>query len=113
MRWLSVLALSAAFSVSVVAAAAFAQTTAAITGTVTGLGGDAVANAPIRATEVATKKLYTTTSSEKGSYTIAQLPAGAYDLSVDVPGFNSYSQKNLAVAAGQRELLAVHPVKSS
>lgn len=101
MRRLSVLALSAAFSVSVVAGAAFAQTTGAITGAVTGLGGDAVANAPIRATEVATKKLYTTTSSEKGSYTIAQLPAGAYDLSVDVPGFNSYSRKTWPLRRGK------------
>jgi Carboxypeptidase regulatory-like domain len=111
MRWLSVFALSAAFSVSVVATAAFAQTTGAITGTVTGLGGDAVANAPIRATELATKKLYTTASSEKGSYTIAQLPAGAYDLSVDVPGFNSYSQKNLAVAAGQALRFDIHLIE--
>jgi Carboxypeptidase regulatory-like domain len=83
------------------AATAFAQTTGAITGTVVDLAGDAVANAPIHATNVATKRLYTATSSDKGAYTIAQLPAGDYDVSVDLLGFNSYSQKNVAVAAGQ------------
>ena len=83
------------------AAAAFAQTTGTITGTVVNLSGDAVANAPIHATNVATKKLYATTSSERGGYTIGQLPAGDYDLSVDLLGFNSYSQKNVAVATGQ------------
>jgi Carboxypeptidase regulatory-like domain len=83
------------------AATAFAQTTGAITGTVVDLAGDAVANAPIHATSVATRRLYTATSSDKGAYTIAQLPAGDYDVSVDLLGFNSYSQKNVAVAAGQ------------
>ena len=84
-----------------VAAAAFAQTTATITGTVVDLAGDVVANAPIQATDIATKTLYKATSSEKGAYTIAQLPAGAYELSVAAPGFNPYSRPNLGVAAGQ------------
>ena len=38
---------------------------------------------------------------KRAAYTIAQLPAGAYELSVAVPGFNPYSQQNVAVAAGQ------------
>ena len=79
-----------------VAAAAFAQnsstTGGTITGTVVDLAGDAVANAPIQATNIATKTLYTAASSEKGGYTIAQLPAGTYELSVAAPGFNAYSQ---------------------
>jgi hypothetical protein len=83
------------------AAPAFAQTTGVMTGTVVGLGGDAVANAPIRATHTTTKGVYTATSSDKGIYTITQLPAGDYDLTVDVPGFNAYAQKNVNVAAGQ------------
>jgi hypothetical protein len=83
------------------AAAAFAQATGSITGTVVDLGGDVVADAPIQATNMATKAIYKAASSEKGSYTIAQLPAGVYELSVAAPGFNAYSQQNLAVAAGQ------------
>jgi len=67
---------SLVFAAAFAAAPAFAQATGAIAGTVVGLGGDAVANAPVRATHTATKTLYETRSSEKGAYTIAQLPAG-------------------------------------
>ena len=88
-----------------VLAAAFAQNSGTSAGTITGtvvdVAGDVVANAPIHATNMATKTLHTATSSEKGVYTTAQLPAGAYELSVAVPGFNAYSQQNVAVAAGQ------------
>src|SRR3989442_5350417 len=85
------------------AAAAFAQATGSgtITGTVVDLAGDVVANAPIQATNTATKTRYEATSSENGGYTIAQLPAGTYDLSVTLLGFNQYSQQNVAVSAGQ------------
>ena len=71
-----------------VAAAAFAQTSGTITGTVVDIAGDAVANAPIQATNMATSTVYKAASSEKGSYTIPQLPASAYDLLVAAPGFN-------------------------
>ncbi len=90
------------------AAAAFAQTTGAISGTVVDLAGDAVPNAPVRATNTATKKLYTATSSGKGGYTIGGLPAGEYDLSVDLLGFNAYSEKKVAVAAGQTLRFDIH-----
>ena len=83
------------------AAAAFAQTTGTITGTVVDLAGDVVANAPIQATNTATRTLYKAASSDKGSYTIVQLPAGVYELSIAAPGFNPYSQQDVAVAAGQ------------
>src|SRR6266705_1057071 len=91
-------------------AAVFAQTTATatITGTVVDIAGDAVANAPIQATNMATKTLYKAVSSDKGAYTIAQLPAGVYDLSVAVLGYNPYSQQNVAVAAGQTLRVDMH-----
>src|ERR1700689_5064731 len=90
------------------AAAALAQATGAITGTVVDLAGDVVANAPIQATNMATKRLYRTASSEQGSYTIAQLPAGDYELSVTAPGFNAYSRPDVAVAAGQTLRFDIH-----
>ena len=85
------------------AQAAFAQTagTGSVTGTLVDLAGDVVANAPIQATNTATKTLYKATSSEKGGYTIGQLPAGVYELSIAAPGFNPFSQQGVAVAAGQ------------
>jgi Carboxypeptidase regulatory-like domain len=82
-------------------AAAFAQSSGTITGTVVDLAGDAVANAPIQVTNMATRTVYKATSSGTGGYTIAQLPAGVYELSVAAPGFNAFSQQNVSVAAGQ------------
>jgi len=90
------------------AAAAFAQASGTITGTVVDLAGDVVANAPIQATNTATKTRYEATSSENGGYTIAQLPAGTYDLSVTLLGFNQYSQQNVAVSAGQTLRFDIH-----
>jgi len=91
------------------AAAAFAQNSGGtITGTVVDLAGDTVANAPIQATNTATNTVYKAASSEKGAYTIAQLPAGVYELSVAAPGFNPYTQQNVAVAAGQTLRFDIH-----
>jgi carboxypeptidase family protein len=93
------------------AAATLAQTTGTIAGTVVGLSGDVVANAPVHASSATTQRRYTATSSERGAYTIAQLPLGDYDLSVDVPGFNSYSLKNVAVAAGATVRVDIHLIE--
>src|SRR5581483_4948852 len=84
-----------------VAAAAFAQAAGTIGGTVVDLVGDAVANAPIHATNVATRTLYTAASSDKGAYSLGPLPPGDYDITVDLLGFNAYAQKNVNVAPGQ------------
>jgi hypothetical protein len=92
-------------------AAVLAQASATITGQVLNLAGDPVANAPIRVTSTDTQKLYTTTSSDQGEYTIAQLPPGNYDLSVELLGFNAYSQKSLSVAAGESRRLDIHLIE--
>ena len=77
-------------AILLLAAAAFAQNSGGtLTGTVVDLAGDPVANAPIQATNTATHTVYKAASSEKGAYTIAQLPAGVYELSVAAPGFNA------------------------
>src|SRR5579872_5818896 len=60
----------------------FAQSGGTITGTILNLPGDAVANAPVQATNAATRAVYKATSSENGQYTLAQLPAGTYEVSV-------------------------------
>src|SRR2546425_4360995 len=89
-------------------AAAFAQNSGAIAGNVVDLAGDMVATAPIQATNMATKTVHKATSSEQGRYTIAQLPAGMYELSVNAPGFNLYTRQDVAVAAGQNPRLHIH-----
>src|SRR5438046_7348343 len=86
------------FPVLVISAGALlAQNGGTITGTVTDVYGGVLANAAVQATNVATKALYQGESSPTGTYTLAQLPAGTYDLSATVPGMARFEQKNIAV----------------
>jgi hypothetical protein len=88
----------AAVCLSLCAIAAFAQTDrGSITGTVTDPAAAIIANAAIEARNVATGAVYSTVTSATGNYTIAQLPAGTYDLSVTVAGFKKYLRQGLVV----------------
>src|SRR5580692_7804177 len=87
-----------AFCLSFLALAAFAQTDrGTITGTVSDPAGAVIPNAPIEAKNVATDAVYPTATSGTGNYSIAQLPAGTYDLSVTVPGFKKYIRTGIIV----------------
>ena len=68
-----------------------------ITGTVSDPAGAVVAAAAIEAKNVATGAVYQAASSATGNYTIAQLPAGAYQLSITVPGFKKFIRNGLVV----------------
>jgi len=94
--------------VFLLAAAAFAQNAGTITGTVLDLGGDKVTKAPVQATNTTTNAVYQAASSDTGIYTLAQVPAGVYNLLVLVPGFNPYAQQNVKVGAGQTVRLDIH-----
>jgi hypothetical protein len=96
------------FALLFLAGAAFAQNAGTMSGTVVDLAGEKVANAPIQITNVATHVVYRATSSDLGAYTLAQLPAGAYDVTVTALGYNPYAQKNVTVAAGQTLRLDIH-----
>ena len=88
--------------------AAFAQNTGTISGTVLDLSGNVVRKAPIEATNLATKSVYRAASSDTGSYALAPLPAGAYNLAVAAPGYNLYTEQNLVVRGGQVLTFDVH-----
>src|SRR6516165_6364110 len=78
--------------------AVFAQSDrGTITGAVSDPAGAVVAGAAIEARNVATGAVYPVASSATGNYTIAQLPAGVYELSVNVPGFKKYVRAGLQV----------------
>jgi hypothetical protein len=82
--------------------AAYAQSDrGTITGTISDPAGAVVANAPIRAKNVATDALYEAASTNTGNYTLAQLPAGTYELSVSVPGFKRYVRDGLEIQVAQ------------
>ena len=90
------------------ASVGFAQNGGTITGSVSNLPGEAVANAPVQAINAATNAIYKTASSANGAYTLAQLPSGTYEVSVAAPGFNPYVQKNVTVAGAQTVRLDIH-----
>src|SRR5215831_15462806 len=68
-----------------------------ITGTVSDPAGAVVAAAAVEARNTATGALYTGASSATGNYTLAQLPAGVYDLSVTSAGFKKYVRPGIIV----------------
>jgi hypothetical protein len=68
-----------------------------ITGTVSDPAGAVVAAAAVEARNTATGALYTGASSGTGNYTLAQLPAGVYDLSVTSAGFKKYVRPGIIV----------------
>jgi hypothetical protein len=78
--------------------AAFAQSDrGTITGTVSDPAGAVVANATVEAKNSATGVTYQAASTSTGNYTIAQLPAGVYEVSVTVPGFKKYIREGITV----------------
>lgn len=86
----------------VFAVAAFAQgDLGAIAGAVTDWEHAVVSDAAIEAKNVKTGTVYKATSSATGNYTLSQLPAGTYELSVRVPGLRAYRQQDIVVQAAQ------------
>ena len=92
------MSLKVCLGLTVFALALFAQTDrGTITGTISDPTGAVIANAAVEAKNVATGLVYAAASSATGNYTIPQLPAGTYDLSVTVAGFKKYIRNGIAV----------------
>ena len=72
-----------------------------ITGTVIDPAGAIVANAAIEARNTETGAVYPVASSATGNYTIPQLPAGTYEVTVTVPGFKKLVRPGLIIQAAQ------------
>src|SRR5712692_5163176 len=91
-----------AVSLFLISLAAFAQSDrGTITGTISDPAGAVVASAAIEARSVQTGAVYNAASSTTGNYTLAQLPAGAYEMTVTVPGFKKYVRQNIEVQVAQ------------
>src|SRR5215831_13180011 len=68
-----------------------------ITGTVSDPAGAVVAAAAVEIKNVETGAVYQAGTSATGNYTLAQLPAGQYELTVAVPGFKKFVRKSITV----------------
>src|ERR1700691_5580659 len=89
-------------------AAAFGQNDhGAIAGSVSDPFGAVLASAPVQAKNVATGTVYKASSTTSGSYTVGDLPAGTYDVSVTIPGLKGYEHKGVAVTAAKTASLNI------
>src|SRR5438552_10132310 len=74
-------------------------------GTVTGTVSDAtnavIPGASVVVTNGETGAKYQTISTETGNYTLTQVPPGAYQLSVELPGFKKYVRQGITVLVAQ------------
>src|SRR5207247_3458069 len=86
----------------VVAGSAFAQsaTTATIRGKITNASGNAVGNAEINAVETSSGFVRTVNSRPDGTYTLAGLKPGLYNIIVAAPGYDPENQ-DVTVLVGQ------------
>ncbi|MGB9181908.1 MAG: TonB-dependent receptor [Pyrinomonadaceae bacterium] len=81
------------------AAPAFGQSDrGAITGTVTDPNGAAVAGAKVTATDLNTNETRETTTSGEGTYTLPELKANPYKVSVEAQGFKTATAENIIIA---------------
>ncbi|MGA2813366.1 MAG: carboxypeptidase regulatory-like domain-containing protein [Candidatus Acidiferrum sp.] len=78
-------------------AASAQQYSGTITGTVTDAGGAAVAGASVSYVNIGTNAADSTSTSESGVYTFAQLAVGVYNVQVKQPGFKEFISKNVEV----------------
>jgi hypothetical protein len=72
-----------------------------ITGTVSDPAGAVIPSASIEAKNVNTGAVCKAASTSTGNYTLAQLPAGLYQLSASVPGFKQYVRTGITVLVAQ------------
>jgi Ca-activated chloride channel family protein len=64
--------------------------TSSISGTISDPTGAVISNAAIELKSISTGAVWSATSSQTGTYTIASLTVGSYELTVNVPGFKKY-----------------------
>ncbi len=91
----------AAFAI-VLTTAAFGQgITGSITGDVTDASGASLTGATVSIRQVDTNAVRTVVTSDRGSYSVPQLPPGNYSITIDKAGFKTFQQNNLVLAIDQ------------
>ena len=91
----------AVFAVLALSISAFAQIqNGQFAGTVTDQTGAAIANAKVTVTNTATNLSLSTTTNSSGNYTVKEVPYGTYKMTVEAPGFKTYSDKSVNANVG-------------
>src|SRR5215831_2214885 len=92
-----------------IAAPGFAQSSAtgSIAGTVTDPVGAAAAQITVQARSADGQLTRRASSDRSGKYTLTDLPAGAYDVSVNIPGLRGYQRKSVAVQGARTTALDI------
>jgi hypothetical protein len=83
-----------------ISTSAFAQS-GTITGTVTDVTGAVLPGVSVTSTNTETGSNYETLSTETGNYTLSGMPAGAYQMTVELPGFKRYVRQGITVVLTQ------------
>jgi len=89
------------------AASLFAQGRSSILGTITDESGAAVAKATVTVLNTGTQQKWTVTSGENGLFEVPALEIGAYEVSIEVPGFRKTTVRGIALQVDQRERVDV------
>src|SRR5689334_21319129 len=97
MRDFSRNALIALLLLLMMCSAAFAQTTASMSGTVKDQSGAVLPGVEVTATQTATGAARTAVTDETGSYVLTNLPIGPYKVDAALPGFRTYSQTGITL----------------
>src|SRR5215470_1436571 len=84
-----------------VAAHAQVRDTASLFGTVTDAQSAVVASAKVGITSVATGLSRTATTDTSGGFNFPLLPVGAYNLTVEQPGFHKYERRGILLQANE------------
>ncbi|HEY3826071.1 MAG TPA: carboxypeptidase-like regulatory domain-containing protein [Bryobacteraceae bacterium] len=92
---------------SLTSLAAFGQDKGTLQGTVLDPFGAPKASATVQAKNAASGTVYKGVSTAKGTYSIPDLPAGKYDVSVSIPAVRPFDQKGIMVAAAKTQQLDI------
>src|SRR6185369_2259721 len=72
-----------------------------LTGTVSDSQGAVIPEARLQLRSQQTGSLHETVTTATGNYSLAQVPAGTYELTVQFTGFRNYVQRGLAIQVAQ------------
>ncbi|CAN5448043.1 hypothetical protein BH18ACI2_BH18ACI2_09540 [soil metagenome] len=93
---------------AVIAVPVFAQsTTATISGTVEDEKQAAIPNATVTVRNVETNVTQTAQTDDSGNYRVPNLPVGAYEVTVEAPGFAKHVQTGITLALNQPAVIDV------